>query len=104
MGFIAKVAVLEALIQVHLTWLAAIAILFSVIGAYYYIKVIKVMYFEKPAEEDPLVCTMDSKLAITLNGGAVLLLGIFPGVIFQICSFKIYDSMGFIVWQSLPQW
>jgi NADH-quinone oxidoreductase subunit N len=47
-GFIAKLGILEALIQVHLTWLAVVALLFAIIGAYYYLRVVKVMYFEEP--------------------------------------------------------
>lgn len=53
-GFMAKVAVLEALIGVHMVWLAAIALLFAIVGAYYYIKVVKVMYFDAPLYDTPI--------------------------------------------------
>lgn len=84
-GFIAKVGVLEALIQVHLVWLAVVAILFAIVGAYYYIRVIKVMYFEEPSEEAvPLQYTSEMRLAISVNAIAVLLLGVFPGALFAL--------------------
>jgi len=85
-GFIAKVGVIEALIQVHLVWLAVVAVIFAIIGAYYYIRVIKVMYFEKPLEDHPPIqYASDLGVAITLNGLGVLLLGIFPGALFALC-------------------
>jgi len=85
-GFIAKVGVLEALIQVHLVWLAVVAILFAIIGVYYYIRVVRVMYFnDVPAESnEPIRFSGDATIAMTLNGIAVLLLGIFPGALFAL--------------------
>jgi NADH-quinone oxidoreductase subunit N len=84
-GFMAKVAVLEALISVHLVWLAAVALLFAIIGAYYYIYVVKVMYFEAPEDNSPIVCPLNMRVAISLNGLGVLFLGLFPGALFNIC-------------------
>ena len=84
-GFMAKVGVLEALIQVHLTWLAIVAIIFSVIGAYYYIRVVKVMYFESPRDETPHELSFDGRVVVSLNGLVVLLLGIFPGAFYALC-------------------
>jgi NADH-quinone oxidoreductase subunit N len=84
-GFMAKVSVLEALISVHQVWLAVAALLFAIIGAYYYIYVVKVMYFESPQDTTPVVCPLNMRLAISLNGLAVLLLGLFPGTLFNIC-------------------
>jgi len=85
-GFMAKVGVLEALIHVHLTWLAVLAIIFAIIGAYYYIRVIKVMYFEEPYSVEPIPVSFDAKVAVTINGMAVLLLGMFPGIFYTLCS------------------
>lgn len=84
-GFIAKVGVLEALINVHLVWLAVYALLFAIIGSYYYLRVVKTMYFEEPAVRTPLGCALDNKIIMSLNGLAVLLLGIFPGGLFTMC-------------------
>ena len=84
-GFIAKLGILEALIQVHLTWLAVVALLFAIIGAYYYLRVVKVMYFEDPVIDQPLQCRGDAMAAITFNTLILLLMGIFPGALFAIC-------------------
>lgn len=84
-GFIAKVGVLEALIKVHLVWLAVIAVLFAIVGAYYYIRVVKVMFFERLEKiPEPIQYTIDLKIAITINSLAVLVMGIFPGWLFAI--------------------
>ncbi|QLH42718.1 MAG: NADH-quinone oxidoreductase subunit NuoN [Coxiellaceae bacterium] len=85
-GFMAKVAVLEALIEVNMVWLATIALVFAIIGAYYYIKVVKVMYFEPAKTSSPIVCPVDVKLVMTLNGLLILALGVVPGVLFHICQ------------------
>lgn len=85
-GFMAKVAVLEALIGVHMVWLAAVALLFAIIGAYYYIRVVKVMYFEAPAITTPIPTTRDTQVLLTVNGCVLLLLGLFPGVLFTLCQ------------------
>lgn len=81
-GFMAKLSVLEALIQVHMVWLAVVALLFAIIGSYYYIRVVKVMYFDEPKTDAMLSCPRDLTVAISVNGVAVLALGIFPGLLF----------------------
>jgi len=58
-GFMAKLGVLQALVEVHLVWLAAVALLFVIVGSYYYIRVVKVMYFEEPATKAAIVCPLD---------------------------------------------
>lgn len=85
-GFMAKVSVIEALIGVHLVWLAAVALLFAIIGAYYYIRVVKVMYFESPLNEVPLCYARDTQIMFTFNGCILLLLGIVPGYLFTLCQ------------------
>ena len=84
-GFIAKMCILDALIKVHLVWLAVLAVLFAVAGAYYYIRVVKVMYFENPPISlDPIQYSFEMKVAISINGLAVLFLGIFPGWLYTL--------------------
>lgn len=85
-GFMAKVGVLEALIEVHRVWLAVLAIVFAVIGSYYYLRVVKVMYFEEPDFPGSILCPLDMKIAMTINSLSVLVLGIFPGVLFTLCN------------------
>jgi NADH-quinone oxidoreductase subunit N len=84
-GFFAKLGVLEALIHVHLVWLAIFALVFAVIGAYYYLSVVKAMYFEEPDIATPVTITGDVRLAITVNGLMVLALGIFPSELINAC-------------------
>ena len=85
-GFIAKVGIFEALIQAHLVWVAVVAILFAIVGAFYYIRVVKVMYFEDAPEGLPTIeYSWDSKIAMAINGVVILLLGIFPGALFAVC-------------------
>jgi NADH-quinone oxidoreductase subunit N len=77
-GFFAKLFVLEAVIRIDLTWLALVAVFFSVIGAFYYLRIVKLMYFDKPADSTPLSAGFDTQLALSVNGLAVLALGIYP--------------------------
>ncbi|MFZ0219243.1 MAG: NADH-quinone oxidoreductase subunit NuoN [Candidatus Aquirickettsiella sp.] len=78
-GFFAKLGILEALISAHLLWLATLAIIFAIIGAYYYINVIKVMYFEEPEPTiSRLSVASDAYLALSINAILLLVLGLFP--------------------------
>lgn len=93
-GFMAKFAVLESLIQVKLIWLAVLALLFAIIGSYYYLKVVKVMYFENPIEHKTITVAWDTKVVMTLNGLIILLLGFFPGFLLNICHAVFHSPMG----------
>jgi len=86
-GFFAKMTVLQALIHVHLVWLAIVAIVLSVIGAYYYINIVKVMYFESIDENSNINSfryKISGSVIVTLSGIGVLYFGLFPGIIFYI--------------------
>jgi NADH-quinone oxidoreductase subunit N len=85
-GFYAKFVVLKALVNVGLTWVAVLAVIFAVIGAFYYIRVIKAMYFDKPESLEPITVPLDARLAISINGLAALGLGIFPAPLFLMCQ------------------
>ena len=85
-GFWAKVGVLQALIHANLVWLAALALMFAIVGAYYYIRVVKTMYFEEPDTNSALVVPKDMQIAISINGLVVLGLGMFPGALFELCK------------------
>lgn len=86
LGFYAKLSVLQAVVNADLVWLAALAVLFSVIGAFYYLRIIKLMYFDKPEDATPLDANLDMRVAMTANGLAVLALGIFPGALLALCA------------------
>jgi len=85
-GFYAKFAVLSAVVDIEMTWLAAAAVVFSIIGAYYYLRVIKLMYFDKPVDETPLTAAFDMRVLLSFNGLAVLALGLFPGALLAWCA------------------
>lgn len=84
-GFMAKLGVLEALIQIHMVWLATLALVFAVIGSFYYLRVVKVMYFEEPDESVNLSCQLNQTVLVSINSLLVLLLGVFPGALFYLC-------------------
>ncbi|MGQ0657820.1 MAG: NADH-quinone oxidoreductase subunit NuoN [Chromatiales bacterium] len=84
-GFWAKWFVLKEVINAGHVWLAAVAVLFSIIGAYYYLRVVKLMYFDPPASGAALAVSADTRLALSVNGLAILLLGIMPGLLMAVC-------------------
>ncbi len=86
-GFIAKLLVLEAVVRIGMVWLAVFAVVFSIIGAFYYLRVVKIIYFDKPPADSPaLVTTGGVRLAMSLNGLALLVLGIFPAGLLSWCQ------------------
>ena len=85
-GFYAKLSVLQAIIHVDMVWLALVAVFFSIIGAFYYIRLVKLMYFDKPETEEPLAVSADMQMAISFNGLLVLGLGLFPGGLLALCA------------------
>ena len=84
-GFWAKLAVLSAVIDVDMVWMAIIAVFFSIIGIFYYLRVIKVMYFDEPADTQALQCGRDMQIALSTNGLAVLFLGLYPAALMSLC-------------------
>ncbi|GAA0841039.1 NADH-quinone oxidoreductase subunit NuoN [Cupriavidus pauculus] len=84
-GFYAKLAVLQAVVKSGMTWLAVLAVVFSLIGAFYYLRVVKLMYFDAPAGEEPLEASMGLRSVLSLNGLAVILLGLFPAALMNLC-------------------
>ena len=87
LGFFAKVGVLEALISAHFVWLSVIAIIFAIIGLYYYLRVVKVMYFDHPIVAEPILWSGDRRAMMSINSLALLAFGIFPGGLFALCHF-----------------
>ncbi|MBS0288037.1 MAG: NADH-quinone oxidoreductase subunit NuoN [Proteobacteria bacterium] len=91
-GFYAKFLVLSSLVDAGYTWLAAFVVLFSVIGAYYYLKIVRVMYFDTPEVPYPVRGTLDMRIALSVNGIAILGLGLIPGPLYVICQ-QVLKSM-----------
>ena len=85
-GFMAKLLVLEAVVRVDLVWLALVAVFFSIIGAFYYLRVVKFIYFDQPTTAVPIVTSGGVRAAMTVNGLAVLLLGLFPAALLGLCQ------------------
>ena len=85
-GFFAKLWVLEAVLNADMAWLATVAVLFSVIGAFYYIRIVKLMYFDKPIDETMITADLDMKVVVSANGLLMLLLGLFPGTLMSVCQ------------------
>ena len=84
-GFWAKLAVLKAVITIDMLWLALVAVFFSIIGVFYYLRVVKVMYFDKADDMAPINKSRDMQLAITINGLIILVLGIYPADLMALC-------------------
>jgi NADH-quinone oxidoreductase subunit N len=85
-GFMAKLLVLEAVVRGDLTWLAIVAVVFSIVGAFYYLRVIKLMYFDKPETAQPLVADTGTRIAVSLNGLLMLALGVYPAALLSLCQ------------------
>ncbi len=84
-GFWAKLAVLTAVVEVDLVWMAIIAVFFSIIGIFYYLRIIKVMYFDDAVDTRPLECGRDMQIALSTNGLAILALGFYPAALMSLC-------------------
>jgi len=92
-GFFAKFAVLQAVVAAGYMWLAIAAILFSLIGAFYYLRVVKLMYFDAPIDESPIEAGLDMRILVSANGLAVAFLGIFPNIIMSLCAYSLMRSL-----------
>ncbi|HEY9447850.1 MAG TPA: NADH-quinone oxidoreductase subunit NuoN [Burkholderiales bacterium] len=92
-GFYAKLAVLQAVIDAGYTWLAVLAVMFALVGAFYYLRVVKVMYFDAPQDAAPLASREDARVLMTVNGLAMLVLGILPQPLMALCIYSIRASL-----------
>lgn len=96
-GFYAKLSVLQALIAsgqtLHLV-LAVFAVLMSLIGAFYYLRLVKVMYFDDPITATHVVAPLDVRVVLTINGALVLVLGLLPGGLMALCARSVLQMLG----------
>ena len=92
-GFFAKFSVLQAVVAAGYLWLAIVAVFFSLIGCFYYLRVVKLMYFDQPACSTPIEAPLDMKILLSANGLAVALLGIFPQALMSLCAFALLSSL-----------
>lgn len=84
-GFFTKLLVLKALVDVNLTWVAIAGLLFTVIGAYYYLRIVKIMYFDEPENTEAVVMNKTATVMYSMNCLALLYFGFFPGVLITAC-------------------
>ena len=94
-GFYAKLSVLQAVVSADLVWLAVFAVVMSVIGAYYYLRAIKMMYFDeadKLSSSSSQATSFEFGALLSVNGLAVLALGILPGGLMSICVISIQST------------
>jgi len=92
-GFFAKFAVLLAAVAAGHVSVVVIAVMFSLIGAYYYLRVIKLMYFDAPADSAPIRASLDMRILLSVNGLAVALLGLFPDTLMMLCTATLMRSL-----------
>ncbi|ABM41210.1 NADH dehydrogenase subunit N [Acidovorax sp. JS42] len=95
-GFAAKLSVLQALVasgQAPHIALAVFAVMMSLIGAFYYLRVVKVMYFDAPLTASSVSAPLDVRVVLTINGALVLILGMLPGGLMALCADAIVRAL-----------
>ena len=92
-GFWAKFLVLLAVIDAGYLWLAIFAVVFSLIGAFYYLRIVKLMYFDVAEDKSPLVASFDTRLLLSINGLAVAVLGLFPQIAMYLGTVSLMRSL-----------
>lgn len=95
-GFYAKLSVLQALVasgQVFHLGLAVFAVMMSLVGAFYYLRVVKVMYFDEPTNAHVVSASTDVRVVLSVNGLLVLILGLVPGGLMSLCAHAIAQMM-----------
>ena len=91
-GFYAKFAVIEAAVSAQFVWLAVLAVLASVVGAFYYLRVVKLMYFDDPVDRSPIEARADARAVLSVNGLALLVLGVLPQPLMGLCVLALQQS------------
>ncbi|MBW8073448.1 MAG: NADH-quinone oxidoreductase subunit NuoN [Ferrovum sp.] len=92
-GFFAKLSVLSAALDAGLTWLVVVAVLLSLIGAFYYLRIIKLMYMDEPEVDTPIGGESDHRLLLSINALTLLALGIMPQPLIDLCTASIAQSL-----------
>jgi len=88
-GFYAKLAVISSVVQAGQIWLAVVAVVFSLIGAFYYLRVVKLMYFDEPGAQATPAGGGAARALLTVNGLALLALGLAPQQLMQLCQVAV---------------
>ncbi len=93
LGFYAKFSVLQAALAAGYVWLVVFAVLMAVIGAFYYLRVIKLMYFDEPVDTHAIAAPMDARIVLGFNALALLVIGLMPERLIEICIYTITSSL-----------
>jgi NADH-quinone oxidoreductase subunit N len=91
-GFYAKFSVLEAAVNQGFVWLAVVAVLTSVVGAFYYLRIVKLMYFDDPVDTEAIDAPGDARALLSANGLALLVLGVLPQYLMGLCTLAVTQS------------
>jgi NADH-quinone oxidoreductase subunit N len=94
MGFAAKFAVLQAVLSTGAVWLTVLAVMFSLIGAFYYLRVVKLMWFDEPADTAAIAVPFDMRATLTINGIGVVVFGIYAGPLLTACMNAMTRTIG----------
>jgi len=93
-GFYAKLSILQALVGAGFVWLAVVAVMFSLVGAFYYLRVVKLLYFDAPKADAPILTpAFDIQALLSANGVAVLALGILPQPLITLCAYAMQMTL-----------
>ncbi len=92
-GFYAKFTVLQAALQAGFLWAVVFAVLMAAVGAFYYLRIVKLMYFDTPQDSSMISAPADMKLILSVNAIALLALGLMPQILMQICGVAIGASL-----------
>ncbi|HJV06893.1 MAG TPA: NADH-quinone oxidoreductase subunit NuoN [Chromobacteriaceae bacterium] len=92
-GFYAKFAVIKSVVDIHLYWLAVVSVMMSLIGAFYYLRVVKHIYFDDVQDNSEIVVRADMKLVLSVNALALLVLGVVPERLVALCVEAMKQSL-----------
>jgi NADH-quinone oxidoreductase subunit N len=93
LGFYAKFSVLQAALEAGYLWLVVFAVLMAVVGAFYYLRVIKLMYFDEPTDHSPIVAPLDMRIVLGVNALALLVIGMMPQKLMELCIYAVTRSL-----------
>jgi len=93
LGFYAKFSVLQAALEAGYLWLVVFAVLMAVIGAFYYLRIIKLMYFDEPLDHSPIVAPLDMRVVLGVNALALLVIGMMPQGLMELCIYAVTRSL-----------
>jgi NADH-quinone oxidoreductase subunit N len=92
-GFYAKFTVLQAAWQAGFTWQVVLAVLMATIGAFYYLNIVRKMYFDAPEDHTPLTAPVDMRFILSVHALALLGLGLFPEILLSVCGHSLLISL-----------